>query len=99
MLQRSTIAHRVETANLSGGDSNKRLWGVAATIGCILVSVNCLAYVVTEYGMFGGRSEYFTTTTAAGTCMHELKQSNFDLMDTHNYHKWMGMFIACFDCD
>lgn len=48
-----------------------------------------LAYVIVEYGMFGGQSEYFQPTTAAGACMYGLKESGFDLQDTDNYYKWM----------
>jgi hypothetical protein len=62
---RSTLAHRVDHANSYTEDIGKRLWGIAATIALTLVSVNGLAYVVIEYGMFGGKSEYFVPTTVA----------------------------------
>eukprot|EP01083_Nonionella_stella_P206969 752312_1 len=84
---RGSLATLVHEANLTVDD--KKMWGVAATICLILIVVNSLAYVITEYGVFGGQSEYSQPTIADGICMYELKESGFDLLDTDNYHKWM----------
>ena len=44
------------SANASIED--KSLWDVAAVIGISLILVHGLSYVIVEYGIFGGNSEY-----------------------------------------
>lgn len=97
LIQASSIAHRVHKSNESVDD--KKLWGVAATIGLTLLIVHSLAYVVVEYALFNGKSSYFgfgsfpnyfvpNEASHAAVCMTALKNSGFSLMETDKYKNW-----------
>lgn len=61
LSSQSSIASLIDGANTTV--DAKKLWGVALTIGLILLVANLLAYVIVEHAIFGGDSEYFEPDT------------------------------------
>lgn len=74
LRKNSSIADRVHVANSSVEDVG--VWGVVVTIGLSLLCVHGLSYVIVEYGMFGGNSEYPFTSPKEPSTDNELSMSD-----------------------
>jgi len=56
-------------------------------ISFILLTVYSLTYVIVEYSIFNGGTDY-RTRNPADACFSGLQSSKLDLMDTHKFDEW-----------
>merc|ERR1719491_1053376 len=81
---RSSIAVRLEKANLST-DSKAQLFSVLAVIALCILITNVAVYYVVEFGLFGGDT-YFLRS-AADACIDGIP-NNFDFGDAEKTDQW-----------
>lgn len=83
--RRSSFSERVTTAGKEV--TVKQLWSMIGLISFLLLSVHSLAYVIVEFGMLQGSSEYPVRNPAAA-CLSALRSSEFDLLETKKFDEW-----------
>jgi len=82
---RSSIAYRVIQ---SGNEvSHNMLWSLFFLIFFILLLVHSLAYIIIEYGIFKGVTDY-PIKYPATACYSALQSSELSLLDTHKFDQW-----------
>jgi hypothetical protein len=83
--RRSSFSERVTTA--SKEVTIKQLWSMIGLISLLLLTVHSLAYVIVEFGMLQGSSEY-PVRNPATACLSALGSSELDLLETNKFDEW-----------